>query len=674
MNQIQLDSLSRLWKFTMTTDNIYIPNDIYPTASTEQSSFTISVNNTPEIGPGCNYNEIIFNVLSPVTFTPWLNNFTGPTGLYGSELATCGTDRQYNFDFLYGDSADRRKAMNFMDNIVPNGYYVVVRTNVNPNPTGNTYVNQWEADTAVYGSGNSLDIKLLAAGCLVIDSFTSPRSIAFIYKKNDPSFTPQYTITQGIYDNEPINANCPVPFTSGSVTSPAFGPAKQWKQVHWRGASLQNPSTDTVGVQVLGIDTTGAATPIYNLSLANQDFDVSAISATQYPYLQLKLNTQDTVNGTPYQLHYWRINYSPVPEGALAPNLYLSAMDTLAMGQPLNFGIAFKNVSPTPFDSMTIAMTVTDKNNVTHVIQIPKKRPIVSQDTLKIAYNLATQAYPGLNTLYLFVNPNDAQPEEYLFNNFLYYNFYVKPDVINPLMDVTFDNVHILNQDIVSAKPHIQIKLTSESKYLLLTDTSDVTVELRYPDGSMHPYYYSSDTVRFTPASSGNNNSAIVDFYPVFLNQIDPSGDEYQLIVFGKDQSGNPAGNIQYQVTFKIITKAMISNMLNYPNPFTTSTAFVFTITGSQVPQNIKIQILTVTGKIVREITKEELGPLHVGTNITEFKWDGTDMYHQRLAIGVYLYHVVTNLNGKSLGEYEAAGDNTDQFFTKGYGKMYLMR
>ena len=48
----------------------------------------------------------------------------------------------------------------------------------------------------------------------------------------------------------------------------------------------------------------------------------------------------------------------------------------------------------------------------------------------------------------------------------------------------------------------------------------------------------------------------------------------------------------------------MISNLLNYPNPFTTSTAFVFTITGSEVPQNMRIQILTITGKVVREIPK----------------------------------------------------------------------
>jgi flagellar hook assembly protein FlgD len=131
---------------------------------------------------------------------------------------------------------------------------------------------------------------------------------------------------------------------------------------------------------------------------------------------------------------------------------------------------------------------------------------------------------------------------------------------------------------------------------------------------------------------------------------------------------------MSYRVAFRVITKAMISNMLNYPNPFTTSTAFVFTLTGSEVPQNIRIQILTVTGKIVREITKEELGPLHIGQNITSFKWDGTDQYGQKLANGVYLYRVITNQHGKSLEKYKDQRDETDKFFNKGYGKMYLMR
>ena len=236
-------------------------------------------------------------------------------------------------------------------------------------------------------------------------------------------------------------------------------------------------------------------------------------------------------------------------------------------------------------------------------------------------------------------------------------------------MDVTFDGVHILNRDIVSAKPHILINLKDESRFLALSDTAYLKVQVRFSDGTLRNYSF-GDSMRFTPANlSTGNNTAVIDFLPYF-----PEEGDYELIVSGRDVVGNTAGAVEYHVLFKVITKAMISNLLNYPNPFTTSTAFVFTITGSEVPQNMRIQILTITGKVVREITKDELGPIHVGRNITEFKWDGTDAYGAKLANGVYLYRVITNLNGKSLEKYKDENDNTDKFFNKGYGKMVLIR
>jgi hypothetical protein len=240
------------------------------------------------------------------------------------------------------------------------------------------------------------------------------------------------------------------------------------------------------------------------------------------------------------------------------------------------------------------------------------------------------------------------------------------------LLDVTFDNVHILNGDIVSSRPNILIKLKDEAKWFPIDDPSSLKIQVRYPDGSMHPYNFNSDTLQFTPAGQQlpiTNNTATAIFKPYF-----PVDGHYELVVTGKDMSQNSAGPMEYRVAFEVINKAMISNMMNYPNPFTTSTAFVFTLTGSEVPQNIRIQILTVTGKVVREITKDELGTLHIGRNITEFKWDGTDQYGQKLANGVYLYRVITNLNGKWLDKYTSKDDNTDKYFNKGYGKMYLMR
>jgi hypothetical protein len=273
--------------------------------------------------------------------------------------------------------------------------------------------------------------------------------------------------------------------------------------------------------------------------------------------------------------------------------------------------------------------------------------------------------------LFLDVNPNDDQLEQYHPNNILYKDFIVKADQENPLLDVTFDGLHILSRDIVSSKPNILIKLKDESKFLALKDTSLVKVQLRYPgEQNLRNYRFGADTLRFTPANlSAGENTATINFNPYLTKD-----GEYELVVSGKDVSGNKAGDLNYRVAFKVINKPMISEMLNYPNPFTSSTAFVFTLTGTVVPQNLRIQILTITGKVVKEITKEQLTDIHIGRNITDYKWDGTDMYGQKLANGVYIYRVITNLNGNKLDKYVGDNDDSGKYFNKGYGKMYLMR
>jgi flagellar hook assembly protein FlgD len=110
---------------------------------------------------------------------------------------------------------------------------------------------------------------------------------------------------------------------------------------------------------------------------------------------------------------------------------------------------------------------------------------------------------------------------------------------------------------------------------------------------------------------------------------------------------------------------------MNYPNPFTTSTQFVFTLTGSTVPDVFTIQILTVTGKVVREITRQELGDIHIGRNITDYAWDGRDEFGDRLANGVYMYRVIMKINGETV---ERRNSGADEYFTKEFGKMYLFR
>ena len=666
------------WHFDSAYQNIFARNAIYPEGGTQQAGYTVAVNGSQYIGGGCNFNAIIFNVFNPNSIAPMPNSFGPGGGLYGSLSQSCGTRKEYNFEFSYRDTASRHKIMDFLNNVVPDGYIVVARGNVpSSTPTPPAYADVWRNDTTYYGHDNSLWHIFKNQGFAEIDSFNRPRTFIFIYKKNDSnSLRPAYQLTNTIYDNLALTVNIKTSDTLGTIESPIYGRAAQWHSVVIDGSALPDVGIDSARLNIIGINTAGnEVTLMTDLDPDIGTFDISSVNPGLFPYLKLKLVVKDKINYTPYQLNYWRVLFDPVPEGAIAPNLLIQEKDTVDVGEPIDFKVAFKNVSHIPFDSLKVKMVMTDRNNVANIIPIARKRPLTvvgtPNDTVHLATIINTSNFAGKNTLYIEANPDDDQPEEYHFNNFAYRNVYVKPDSLNPLLDVTFDGVHILNRDIVSAKPDIIVKLKDESKWMSLNDTSLLTLQVRYPDQSLHRYYFTNDTLQFNPAGQAPNadNTASLDFKPYFTDDGD-----YELIVTGKDRSGNKAGNIEYRVIFSVINKPMISNMLNYPNPFTTSTAFVFTITGNEVPQNIKIEIMTITGKIVREITKDELGPLHIGRNITEFKWDGTDQYGQKLGNGIYLYRVVTNLNGKSLDKYKAEGDNTDKYFNKGYGKMYLMR
>jgi hypothetical protein len=667
---ISLDSTSRSMKFIPRTTILVSNNGMYPTSLLEGNEFNLQVNGAQYIQDISNGISLVFTIFNPASLNPIRNTAFGTPGRWGS-VSPGTVYQEYNFEYPYTTYANRKKIKDFLDS-VPSGYYVVVK-NSTPAPTfiPTLYANTWQAqDLPFDGAGNTLVDKLRNLGFATIDSFNRARVWSFVYKKNDAAnYPPAYSMSEGMNDKNSFEFNIYGKQAEGTVTSPVFGPSKKWEMLHWRGNSVETPTADVVNIGVYGINNAGASALLKTITAAT-DTTLDFIDAKQYPFVQLKMNNSDFSVATPYQLKYWRVNGQSVPEGTIAPNILFQMKDTVEQGETIDFKVAFKNISTAAFDSlMRIKLVITDNNNFPHSFELPKGKKLISGDTLTVQYRINSKDYPGNNTLFIEVNPNNDQLEQSHFNNILFKDFYVRPDNYNPLLDVTFDGVHILNKDIVAARPHIFIKLKDESKFLALSDTSLFKVQIIYPDQTIHNYNF-GDTMRFNPANlSSGENSASIDLMPYFT--LDGN---YELIVSGKDAAGNKAGALEYHVMFNVINKPMISNLLNYPNPFTTSTAFVFTVTGSEVPQNIRIQVLTITGKVVREITKDELGPIHIGRNITEFKWDGTDMFGAKLANGVYLYRVLTNLNGKSLDKYKADGDKTDKYFTKGYGKMVIIR
>jgi hypothetical protein len=88
----------------------------------------------------------------------------------------------------------------------------------------------------------------------------------------------------------------------------------------------------------------------------------------------------------------------------------------------------------------------------------------------------------------------------------------------------------------------------------------------------------------------------------------------------------------------------VLSNVLNYPNPFTTSTEFMFEHNQSCNTLDVQIQVFTVSGKLVKTI-QESVNT--VGFRNEGIMWDGKDDFGDQLGKGVYIYRLkVKNPDG----------------------------
>ncbi|HEY0030671.1 MAG TPA: C25 family cysteine peptidase [Bacteroidia bacterium] len=565
----------------------------------------------------------------------------------------------------YLDSVARAKITNFIQNDIPLGYNVLAYTQENHS------IPSYEED--LYQAFEML-------GSTKIRTVPAQRSYILFGKKTTGGIIPaKEIIADSINSIIQLDTALISNWDEGSISSPVIGPALSWDSLSWKQHTLDGTTTDdSIVVRLIGIKTNGTEDVLKNFTTTELNVGNLGIyaPASTYPRVRMVAYMKDNTLNTPPQLDRWQIIYTPVPEGAINPPLGYSAIDTVQEGDNVVIQLPFQNISEYSFnDSLLVTYWIEDANRVNHPLSSKLKKNLLAPNEVIIdTVNVNTASYPGSNVLWVEVNPLDpmdtldqpkTQLEQYHFNNIARIPFQVTTDKINPLLDVTFDGVHILNSDIISSKPNILVQLKDENQFLALNDTGDFKLFLQSPSSGIAQRIYFGTMMSFIPAVLPSN-SCKINFTPTLYED-----GKYQLIVQAKDKSDNQSGAIDYKISFEVINKATITEVMNYPNPFSTATHFVFTLTGSEVPTYFKIQILTVTGKVVKEITNDELGLIHIGRNVTDYAWNGRDEFGDQLANGVYLYRVVTTLNGDNI---EKRGTAADQYFKKGFGKMYLMR
>ena len=440
LERLLLDSSSRQYSYTNQLHNLFITNSIYPTSGTEDEHFSISVDGSNTIYSACVGASVIFNVFDSLSFKPWANT-TNPFGAG----AVCAAGREYNFEYSYETAASRKNAMDFLD-AIPKGAFVTARL-ILDQPYG-IYAANWAADTTLYGPNNSLYHRLKDAGFATIDSFHFPRTWAFAYKKGDTTFTPAYNFSEGLYDRITLSVNCHTPNVQGNITSPLFGPAAQWNSINWTGFSNEAGNDNPV-VNVIGIKKGQPDSILFKLDSSQHTFNISAVDVNQFPQLRLQMSNTDSATATPYQLSNWNISYTPVPEGAVAPNLYIDIPDSFNTVTPMpgqfpgmmHIGLAFKNVSKADFNALSVKIVLYDYsgNDITYPLNILRSLP--AGDTLHIDQDIDVSSLVGLYNVLVYVNPGQAQPEQYSFNNFLYKYVFITNSIILPVTLLDFNAV-----------------------------------------------------------------------------------------------------------------------------------------------------------------------------------------------------------------------------------------
>ncbi len=453
-------------------------------------------------------------------------------------------------------------------------------------------------------------------------------------------------------------------FSSGLMSSTRIGPASNWTSFHY---SVQAEPNDSWQMNVYGVERSGAARAILtgNRVAASSELDLSSVDVDQYPFLRVDFDFSDEEDQTAPLVNAWGVTYEAVPEGIISSPSLESVV--YQEGETFTKEYYFTNISDQAFsDSLDVSVNVTTVSSAETAVQELRIVAPAPGDTTQFEVTSGTRGKVGDNTVTVTVATPDL--EIYESNNTQLHAgaFTVEEDLVNPVLDVTIDGSYILDGDIVSPTPEIRVAMRDENEYLLKEDTAGVNIEMKRDcdECSYERISLSSPEVTYTIASEDQ------DFEVLYTPSTLQDG-VYTLRVQVTDESGNQSGVEPYEVSFEVINESSITHFYPYPNPFSTATRFVFTLTGSPVPDQLKIQIMTVSGRVVREITQDEIGPIKIGNNITQYAWDGRDEFGDQLANGVYLYKVFVRQNGQSL---DHRSTSADRGFKNGFGKIYLLR
>ncbi|MBN2088017.1 type IX secretion system sortase PorU [candidate division KSB1 bacterium] len=209
-------------------------------------------------------------------------------------------------------------------------------------------------------------------------------------------------------------------------------------------------------------------------------------------------------------------------------------------------------------------------------------------------------------------------------------------DQEGPEIDVRFKGMNIGDGAVVGPKPVLAINLADSMSGINITGEIGHKITLMVDEDND----LKRDITEFFVFDENSHLRGSIEFpLASFLGTSSEGFDatvglkpgEHSVTIKAWDNFNNSA---QKTIHFTVINEGEfnISQMINYPNPFATQTAFTFFITHNA---EVKIQVYTVAGRLIRTMTDYA----DAGFNY-HYQWDGRDEIGDQVANGIYLYRI----------------------------------
>ncbi|HEV7381306.1 MAG TPA: C25 family cysteine peptidase [Dyadobacter sp.] len=335
---------------------------------------------------------------------------------------------------------------------------------------------------------------------------------------------------------------------------------------------------------------------------------------------------------------YWRVYMPTCPDRPSASHLLIfdpAYIEPLQLPEGIAFAVTAQQMQIQEGDSMRCEAVFRKLTNIPFADSLLVKVTHYSPAGMDISFQKLADTGLSADTHFRIKLPSvnsagqhriailfnaDHLPELLTDNNEVKFEISVIPDQTPPLLFVTFDDRLIENGEEVNASPSIKITLQDENPFLLMTDTTGISV------------YMKEDCAHCIERRIWLKNAVVQSGQP---NQLDITLNnlpallpgKYVLRVIGHDRSRNRTP--EYQINFIISARPLVQSIHVSPNPSHTFFRFQVRSQGSLSGKKMNITIADAHGRVLAR--KRHLA----GPGISETIWEPVN-----LPSGIYFYRL----------------------------------